>query len=320
MDSLLISRKVRAYIGYEPSSRLHLGSLIAALPVLSLAKQGHTGVFLMADLHARLNHKGTLEAIRGWASENFRILKALCYALEIEPRNLQFRLGSEFQLSPEYFVNVLELSQVLPISQTRRSMDQISRKLEDARVSSEIYPLMQAIDIVALDCNVATGGLDQRKIHVMAREYLPKLGLTVPVCIHTPMVHGLDGGTKMSKSLGNSISILDTGEDIRKKIEAAFCPPRAVEGNPLIELVDHLILRLHDKITVDGIEFTSGIPLKEKWAGGQIHPRSLKAAIANEIVSITDSIKEQIQYIDNVGGEQYDSPDEPSLVKGARGG
>ncbi|OYT63255.1 hypothetical protein B6U67_03180 [Methanosarcinales archaeon ex4484_138] len=82
--------------------------------------------------------------------------------------------GTEFQLGSEYTLNMLKLSRTT--TRARRSMDEVSRDAENPYVSQMIYPLMQAVDIAMLKVDVAVGGIDQRKIHMLARDTLPSIG------------------------------------------------------------------------------------------------------------------------------------------------
>ena len=80
-------------------------------------------------------------------------------------------------------------------------MQQVARDLDHAHTSQVLYPLMQSLDIAHLDLDIAYGGIEQRKIHMIAREELPKLGYKAPVCLHSPLINSLKGpGVKMSSS------------------------------------------------------------------------------------------------------------------------
>ena len=81
-----------------------------------------------------------------------------------------------------------------------------------------VYPLMQAVDIAMLGVDVAVGGIDQRKIHMLARQGLTRLGYRAPVCVHMPILLGLDG-EKMSSSKGNYISVDDTEQEVISKLK-----------------------------------------------------------------------------------------------------
>ena len=232
----------RIYVGYEPSGNIHLGHMITANKLVDCQNAGFKVTVLLADLHAYLNRKGTMEQIEKIAEYNKR-----CFiALGLSEENTRFVLGSSYQLSAEYEMNVLRMACDTTLNRAKRSMDEVSRDAEDPHVSQMIYPLMQAMDIASLDVDVAMGGMDQRKIHMMAREELPLLGFRSPICLHTPILLGLDG-TKMSSSKGNNISIDDTEENVTKKIEKAFCPAGVVESNPVLDLFKyHILIRYPD--------------------------------------------------------------------------
>jgi tyrosyl-tRNA synthetase len=137
----------------------------------------------------------------------------------------------------------------------------------------------------------AVGGIDQRKIHMLAREYLSSIGMPAPVCIHTPILNGLDG-SKMSSSAGNYISIADTEDVIRKKIKKAFCPPE-VENNPVLQLMQYHVfprlgsvsLKRPEKFGGDR-DFAAYEMLERAYAAGEVHPMDLKNAAAEGLVEI----------------------------------
>ncbi|KUK29559.1 MAG: Tyrosine--tRNA ligase, partial [Methanosarcinales archeaon 56_1174] len=195
----------RVYAGYEPSGKIHLGHVLTINKLIDLKNAGFEVIVLLADLHAYLNEKGSLDEVRQMADMN----RACFEALGLE--DATYKYGSDYQLEREYVLDVLKLARNTTLARARRSMDEVSRSAKNPQVSQMIYPLMQAVDIARLGVDVAVGGIDQRKIHMLAREGLVKLGYRAPVCIHTPILLGLDG-EKMSSSKGNYISVDDTEE------------------------------------------------------------------------------------------------------------
>ena len=132
---------------------------------------------------------------------------------------------------------------------------------------------MQMADIAMLGVDAAVGGIDQRKIHMLAREHLPNFGFPSPVCIHTPILNGLDG-KKMSSSQGNYISVADSEEEIRKKCQRAFCPPETAE-NPVLQIFQyHIFPRLPEIV----------LKRPEKFGGNRYSPitQILKLPTAKE--------------------------------------
>jgi tyrosyl-tRNA synthetase len=282
----IIDRPVkRVYTGYEPSGEIHLGHMVTVNKLMDLQKAGFEVIVLIADLHAFLNRTGTMEEIREIAEYNRRCFEGLGLV------GAKYVLGSDVQLTPEYELSVLKLSQAITLNRARRSMNEVGRQMENPTVSQMVYPIMQMVDIVTLGADVALGGMDQRKIHMLAREHLPSIGYPAPVCIHTPIISGLDG-KKMSSSAGNVISVADSGEVIKKKIKKAFCPPE-VEGNPVLQIMQHHVFPRAGAVTIHrpakfggDREFATYRDLEQAYAAGEIHPLDLKTATARYLADI----------------------------------
>lgn len=295
LEELISRGHFSVYCGYEPSGKIHFGHLLTLKKLKDFQEIGARVIVLLADLHAYLNHKGTIEEIRKIAEYN----KHCFIALGLDPSKTEFVLGSEFQLREEFMMDVLRMATSTTLLRARRSMAEIARKIKDPDVAQVLYPLMQAVDIAHLKVDVAVGGIDQRKVHMIARESLPKLGYKEPVCVHTPLLHGLDGAEKMSSSKGNFIAIDDPPEVIRKKIEESFCPPLQVEGNPVIEYVEHLVLPEFNVLEIERelryggkLEVSSAAELKALYSSGKLHPADLKAAVAETIIKLLSPARE----------------------------
>lgn len=276
--------KPRVYVGYEPSGKIHLGHVITVNKLLDLQAEGFEVTVLLADLHAYLNQKGTLEEVKELASYNKRCFEALGLT------SARYVYGSDFELEEDYTLNVLKLARETTLNRAKRSMDEISRSAQNPVVSQMVYPLMQAIDIATLGIDIAVGGIDQRKIHMLARDTLPKLGLNSPVCIHTPILIGLDG-KKMSSSERNYISVDESKEVIRKKIGGAYCPA-GKEGNPILSLYKFLIFpavnREGKEMMIErpkkfggDISYKSYGELERDFTKKEIHPMDLKNCAAD---------------------------------------
>ncbi len=284
------------YVGYEPSGNIHLGHMITANKLIDCQNAGFKVTVLLADLHAYLNRKGTMAEIEKIADYNKR-----CFiALGLSEENTRFVLGSTYQLSAEYEMSMLRMACDTTLNRARRSMDEVSRDAEDPHVSQMIYPLMQAMDIASLDVDVAMGGIDQRKIHMIAREELPALGYRSPVCLHTPILLGLDG-TKMSSSKGNSIGVDEPAEAVAKKIEKAFCPLGVVENNPVLDIFRYHIFVRYPAVTLErpekhggNLDYTGYDALKDDFAAKKIHPLDLKKAAAKYMNQILEPVRKNV--------------------------
>ena len=297
LEALVNSDKqCSAYVGYEPSGKIHIGHVLTVNKLLDLQHAGFKITVLLADVHAYLNEKGTMDEVKKIADYNKR-----CFiALGLDEKNTNFVLGSAYQLDHEYMLDVLKLARSTTLNRAKRSMDEVSRDAENPKVSQMIYPLMQALDIAHLGVDVAVGGIDQRKIHMLAREGLPELGYKAPVCIHTAILLGLDG-KKMSSSKGNYISVDDSPEDMKKKMKGAFCVEGEVKDNPVLALFKYHITPRYPEIVVKrpekyggDLRYESYEALEADFAAKELHPMDMKTAAAEYMNEILEPVRKLI--------------------------
>ncbi len=285
-----------AYTGYEPSGKIHLGHALTVQKLKTLQKLGFKIKILLADYHAFLNGKGSLDEIKKTAEYNIKCFKAL--GLD---ETTEFILGSSFQLESDYANKVYQLATLTTLNRARRSMDQVSRHDDNPKVASVIYPIMQTVDMVALDVDVALGGMEQRKIQMLARENLEKINENVPVCIHTPLLHGTDGDAKMSSSKGNFIAVDDSVEEITKKINNIYCPSGEIENNPVIEIAEAFVYPNQEKLLIKRPEkFGGDIELNHEqllddFANGNLHPMDLKNGIKDFLIEFLAPVREYME-------------------------
>ncbi|HJJ88834.1 MAG TPA: tyrosine--tRNA ligase [Methanocorpusculum sp.] len=294
LRQLLNKPTKRVYTGYEPSGEIHLGHLVTINKLMDMKAAGFDVVVLIANLHAYLNRKGTFEEIKELAEYN----KACIEACGL--KNVEFVLGTDIQLSPTYQTKVLTLCQEINLNRATRSMDEIGRSMENPMVSQMVYPVMQVVDIPTLNVDAAVGGIDQRKIHMLARERLPRIGYNPPVCIHTPILNGLDG-KKMSSSKGNVISVADSPEDIKIKMKKAYCP-KEVKENPILQVFQYNIFPRVSEIVIhrpkkygENMEYQNYAELEDAYAAGKIHPMDLKTTCGEMLIDLLNDAYSYVQ-------------------------
>ncbi|MFB6195230.1 MAG: tyrosine--tRNA ligase [Haloplanus sp.] len=283
----------RAYVGYEPSGVLHIGHMLTATKLMDLQEVGFEVTVLLADVHAYLNDKGTFEEIRETADR----MKAQFLAYGLDEERTEFVLGSEFEFDREYVLDLHALELETSISRARRAMAEI-KSGDTVTVSQAVYPLMQALDIVYLDVDLAVGGMEQRKVHMLARDTLPSIGADAPTCLHTPLIADLETGVgKMSASEGVSISMEDSTADIERKINDAFCPPTRdpdpddqgrERENPVLQIFEYHVFPRYDTVVVERPEQYGGDLAYEDYESlaadlesGELHPADAKGALAS---------------------------------------
>ena len=317
LQSLIASNTpLKHYIGLEISGKIHLGTGFAVmLKIKDLQEAGVKTTILLADWHTWLNKKldGTLATASKMAREYFEEgLKAAATCVGADPEKIEFVLGSELydKLGQEYWANVIKVSKATTLARMIRSTTIMGRKESDiSDAAMLIYPAMQSADIFALGVNVAHAGTDQRNVHVVAREAAKELNQPKPVAIHHHLLQGLmqpvfitDEGkqvmdmeaAKMSKSKPDSaVFIHDDPDEIKRKVNNAYCPEGVVEFNPVLDWVKHLIFYNEgNQLTIKRdpkwggeLVYSSYEDLEKDYAEKKLHPMDLKVAVAEWLIT-----------------------------------
>ncbi|MBU0762255.1 MAG: tyrosine--tRNA ligase [Candidatus Altiarchaeota archaeon] len=294
LDQLLANKSASVYCGYETSGRVHIGHMVTATKLLDLQNAGLTVKILFADVHTGLNRKGAGD----WIEKMVDYWRHCFVALGLD--KAEYVSGSDFQFKKEYIEDVLKLAQDTTMNRALRSMQEVARDIENAHVSQVIYPLMQIVDIKALGVDIAYGGLEQRKIHMLARELLPSIGYKKPVCLHTPLICSLKGPEcKMSSSKPETIIAVDEdSKSIKAKVKAAYCPPEA-ENNPVLDACRLIVMPKTGCLKVvrpekygGNVEYTRFEELKNDYITKKLHPADLKASVANSLSEVLESVRD----------------------------
>ncbi|MGC9178529.1 MAG: tyrosine--tRNA ligase, partial [Conexivisphaera sp.] len=179
----------RHYIGLEISGPLHLGSLvIVGYKLRDFVEAGFRTTVFLADWHSYLNDKlgGDWDRIRRAARYYADAFRTFAPGIEVET-------GSDlYARTPEYWEWMVRFSKKVTLPRVVRTLTIMGRRAEESlEFAQYIYPLMQATDIKALDLDLAHGGMDQRKVHMLARDVFPRLGWRRPVAVHHHLLPGL---------------------------------------------------------------------------------------------------------------------------------
>ena len=198
---------------------------------------------LLADVHGFLdNLKAPIELV-AYRAEYYRfVITSLLKAVGVNIDRLEFVLGSSYQLSKEYAMDVFRLSTVVTEHDAKKAGAEVVKQVENATLSGLIYPLMQALDEQHLDVDAQFGGVDQMKIFTLATEQLPKIGYKERAHLMNSMVPGLAGGKMSASDPDSKIDLLDTPEAVKKKIKKAYAVPKEIEGNGLISFIEFVLL------------------------------------------------------------------------------
>ncbi|MFA9516658.1 tyrosine--tRNA ligase [Halopenitus sp. H-Gu1] len=297
----------RAYVGYEPSGVLHIGHMLTANKLIDLQEAGFEVTVLLADVHAYLNEKGSFEGIRRTAER----MRDQFIAYGLDEDRTQFVLGSDFQLEDDYTLDLHALELETTLARAERAMAEI-KSGDSVKVSQAVYPLMQALDIPYLGVDLAVGGMEQRKVHMLARDVLPSIDRQPPTSLHTPLIADLASGIgKMSSSTGVTISMEDSTDEIETKVEKAYCPPTAdpesdedgrERENPILQIFEYHVFPRFDRVVVErpeqyggDLDYETYSELEADLESGELHPADAKSALSSYLDRLIAPGREQLR-------------------------
>ena len=267
-------RPLRVKLGMDPSSPdLHLGHSVVLMKLRRFLDLGHTPIFLVGDFTARIGDPSGRNKTRpalelAQVKENASTyVDQVAKLLDISKVEVRFNGEWMDTMAPSDFVRLC--SQVTVARMLER--DDFSKRYAGEVpifIHEFLYPFVQGYDSVALEADVELGGTDQTFNLLMGREIQKAYGQAPQAVITHPLLVGLDGTEKMSKSLGNSIGITDAAEEMYGKVMSI--PDAAmIEWCRLLSAGDWEPLR-------EGLE---------AWQGGQGDPMALKHELAHSLVS-----------------------------------
>ncbi len=313
LKSLLETKtKPVAYDGFEPSGQLHIAQgIMRAINTNKMLKAGVHFKFWVADWFAWMNNKmsGDLEKIKKVGQYQVEVWKAC----GMKVKDVDFLWASDAMDDKEYWKRTVNIARNNTVQRILRCSQIMGRSEKEAISAAQIfYPCMQASDIFHLKADITNLGMDQRKVNVLAREIGPKLGYWKPVVVSYHMLMGLkkppEGVTdpveraiamKMSKSLPETaIFMMDSPEDVKRKISKAYCPEKHVEENPLMEYMKYIIFESFDEVEITRpekfggtVSYTSFDELAEDFREGRLHPMDLKTATAEHVNKLLEPVR-----------------------------
>ena len=306
-------RPLRIYWGSATTGKPHCGYFVPMLKIAEFLAAGSEVTILLADVHGFLdNLKAPIELV-DQRSKYYRycITEAL-KAVNVDISRLKFVLGSNYQTTGEsgakYFMDLLRLSTSVSGHDASKAGSEVVKQVESPPLSSQIYPLMQALDEEYLGVDAQFGGLDQRKIFTLAVEALPRIGYRKRAHLMNALIPGLQEGGKMSSSDPDSkIDFIDTADVVKRKLKKAFCPPKQVEGNGVLSFLEHVLLPASalknagtPKFVVprrdaEPLEYSNIEQMRKDYVADILQPQSLKPAVTEALLGILAPIRKAFE-------------------------
>ncbi|MEC9490843.1 MAG: tyrosine--tRNA ligase [Halanaerobiales bacterium] len=282
-------RPLKVKLGLDPSAPdIHLGHTVVLRKLKQFQDLGHEVYLIIGDFTGMIGDPTGKSETRNQLTREEVLENARTYEEQfskvLDPEKTRVVFNGDW-LSEMDFADVLELSAHYTVARMLER-DDFSKRYNSGKpigIHEFFYPLMQGYDSVAIEADVELGGTDQRFNLLVGRKLQQEYGQEPQVILMMPLLEGLDGVNKMSKSLDNYIGVYDEPADMFGKV---------------MSIPDDMILRYFELLTDVSIERLN--EMKEKLARDDFNPMELKKELAHEIVkeyhSEDDAVKARKEF------------------------
>lgn len=267
-------RPLRVKAGFDPTAPdLHLGHTVLIRKMKHFQDLGHTAIFLIGDMTGLIGDPTGRNLTRPPMTREQIAANAETYRQQIfkllDPAKTEIRFNSEW-LEPLGFEQMVRLCSHYTVARLLERDDFTKRYREGSPISLHefLYPISQGYDSVALRADVELGGTDQKFNLLVGRELQRDYGQPSQIVATTPLLEGLDGVQKMSKSLGNYVGITEAPAEMFKK---------------LMSISDELMWRYYEMLT--DLSLSAIAALRHRVEAGEAHPMESKIALARRIIA-----------------------------------
>lgn len=273
-------------LGLDPSAPdIHLGHGVVLRKIKQMQDLGHTAIIVIGDFTGKIGDptgkaKGRVALTDEEVKENARTYCEQIFKV-LDKDKTRVRFNSEW-LSKLNFEDVIKLTSTTTVARMLERDDFHNRYSNGSPIGIHefLYPLMQAYDSIKLGADIELGGTDQTFNILMGRTLQKAMGYEQQIAIFMPILEGLDGREKMSKSLGNYIGISEPAHVMFKKV---------------MEIPDNLIIRYYELTTDEHPDDIDKIKLEIE---NGVNPRDIKYRLAKTITSLYHSQEDVEEAID----------------------
>ncbi|MEP7043828.1 MAG: tyrosine--tRNA ligase [Dokdonella sp.] len=272
---LQLGRPLRIKAGFDPTAPdLHLGHTVLLNKMRQFQDLGHQVIFLIGDFTGMIGDPTGKNVTRKPLTREDVEANAQTYAEQVF--KVLDRERTEVRFNSEWFgrmtaADMIRLAARHTVARMLERDDFAKRYAAQQSIAIHefLYPLVQGYDSVALRCDVELGGTDQKFNLLVGRQSQEEAGQPAQIVLTMPLLEGLDGIAKMSKSLGNYIGINEPAIDI---------------VNKTMKIGDELMWRWYELLSLS--RSSAAIEaMKRDVVGGQLHPRDAKTALARELAA-----------------------------------
>ena len=303
-------RPLRVKLGLDPSAPdIHIGHAVVLRKIKQLQDLGHEAIIIIGDFTGMIGDptgksKTRKQLTPEQVKENAETYKAQIFKI-LDPNKTTVRFNSEW-LGKMTFKEVIDLSAKTTVARILERDDFSKRYAAGQPISVHefFYPLMQAYDSVAIKADLELGGTDQTFNILMGRNIQKDYGQEPQITLFMPILEGIDGVEKMSKSLGNYIGVNESPYTMYEKV---------------MKIPDNMIIKYYELATDLHPDAISVI--KQRLQNGE-NPRDIKMELAKEITTLYHSAEEAAKAEERfkIAYQQQRAPDDAQVIDYVEGG
>lgn len=290
IEKLKSGKPLKVYWGTSPTGKPHIGYFLPLIKIAQLVKAGCEITILFADLHAYLDAMKTSWELLELRTEYYeKLIKQILIELGVDLNKIKFVKGSDYQLSKEYTIDVYKFMSKITVDSAQKGGAEVVKQTTNPALSGLAYPLLQVLDEVYLEADAELGGQDQRKIFMLSRDHIHKIGYKPVIHLMNPMIPSIT--SKMS-------------------IETTNTEP----DNVMPEHVDKYINQI-TKLKEKNLSWDNFLKIAEK-IGSDLKDKNVKKAKINKMSS--SDIDSKIDFLEEPKGirkkisKAYAEPSNPS--------
>lgn len=286
VEKLKSDKPLKVYWGTSPTGIPHIGYLLPLIKIAQLVKANCEVTILLADLHAYLDAMKTTWELLGFRTQYYElVIKSVLVELGVDLEKIKFVKGSDYQLNKEYTIDVYKFMSKITIDSAQKGGAEVVKQTDNPTLSGLVYPLLQVLDEVYLDADAELGGQDQRKIFMLSRDHIHKIGYSPSIHLMNPMIPSIT--SKISNNLQNNI--LEEPEPNQNPNPNPDTNIMSEQIDKYIEQINKLktknlswdnFLKISNKIASD---------LKEKNVKKQINTNKMSSSDFNSKIEFTES-------------------------------
>lgn len=306
IKEIIEQRDLRIYWGTATTGKPHIGYFPAMAKIADFLHAGCEVTILFADLHGYLdNMKAPWNLLKLRTQYYKAIITATLTSIGVSTDKLKMVIGTDHQLTSNFNLDVYKLLAITSEHDAKKAGAEVVKQTESSKLSSLVYPLLQALDEEYLKTDAQFGGVDQRKIFTFAEKMLPLLGYEKRAHLMNAMVGGLGGSKMCASELDSKIDLLEDPVSVVRKLKKAFCEEGNIEVNPILQFLkavvfpigilknpEYMFSILRDHKFGGDVSFNNYTDLELAFKQKHVHPGDLKKSTALELNKLLAPIRQ----------------------------